>query len=168
MKNRNFFLIVAITIFNLLTYSKPIKTLVLTIYFKYISFFAHFFGLKIYNFYFYNNKNYVLKYTFACTTFPFLVFAFSIYFLVNSLDTSSLINRNFLKKALIFIFLSEIINLLRMLVIFYVYANFNLSYDAFYFFHLIISALTLAILMWLFVKIFDLLKIYNHFNIKSL
>jgi len=163
-KNKNSLLIVAIIIFNLLAYSKPVKTLVLTIYLKYISFFAHFFGLKLYDFYFYNeNKDYVLRYTFACTTFPFFVFVFSLYFLINPS-----ISKDFFKKTLIFILLSELINLARMLVIFYVYSNFNLSYDSFYFFHLSISALTLIVLMWFFVKIFDFIKIYNHFKIKDL
>lgn len=133
---------------NLLYYFTKVKDLTLNYYFSIYNLFLSYFELKKENNNFYDlEKDYYLVFDYSCTTIPFYLFIFSILLLINK--------KLSIKKINYILLTTESINFGRIILLFFVYDKLNLSYNEFWFFHLVLSVFFLILLFSVIWKIIN-------------
>ncbi len=130
------FKILLIFVVNLFVYfNQKIKELLANYYFKLYFTLFNFIGVEIKN----NLKkeDFILIFSFNCTTFPLYLLFFSLIFILFSYST---IKREFigLIKTL---FLIELLNFVRLFLLIIIYNSQLFDFDKFYYFHLLLSSL---------------------------
>jgi len=133
---------------NLLYYFTKVKDLTFNYYFSIYNLFLSYFELKKENNNFYDlEKDYYLVFDYSCTTIPFYLFIFSILLLINK--------KLSIKKINYILLTTESINFGRIILLFFVYDKLNLSYNEFWFFHLVLSVFFLILLFSVIWKIIN-------------
>jgi len=133
---------------NLLYYFTKVKDLTFNYYFSIYNLFLSYFELKKENNNFYDlEKDYYLVFDYSCTTIPFYLFIFSILLLISK--------KLSIKKINYILLTTESINFGRIILLFFVYDKLNLSYNEFWFFHLVLSVFFLILLFSVIWKIIN-------------